>query len=260
MDGLETELVVATVKVAKEVAEDIVRPTSQSIGANLGLMVEGVMGWLGCWGEKQKFKQLQNVQQYKQQIISKISIIPTDRLCEPKINIVGPAIEASKYFFEEQYYRDMFSSLIASSCDNYLSGTVHPAFVEIIKQLSPSDAKLLSVFKYHNTYPMADAFEVHSDGKITPFLLSIFDFKDKNEMFKLDEYLKLTSSLENLIRLGIVVKNNAIFELNYNYEAFREHWLFKGYQIAIESGSKIQTQNYRIELNELGRAFVKCCF
>lgn len=33
--------------VGKTVAEDPARPTSKSIGDNLGLTVDGVMGWLG---------------------------------------------------------------------------------------------------------------------------------------------------------------------------------------------------------------------
>lgn len=46
-----------TAKLGKEVASDIIRPTSKSIGENIGLLVDGVFGWLGVWGQKQKIRQ-----------------------------------------------------------------------------------------------------------------------------------------------------------------------------------------------------------
>ena len=53
---IEDKITTAIVDVGKNVAEDLVRPTSKSIGENLGLLVDGVMGWLGYWGEKQAIK------------------------------------------------------------------------------------------------------------------------------------------------------------------------------------------------------------
>lgn len=47
MDEMEKELAKAAGTLAKDVAEDLVRPTSKSIGENMGLLVDGVMGWLG---------------------------------------------------------------------------------------------------------------------------------------------------------------------------------------------------------------------
>ena len=57
----ETTLVVESAKqtaeLGKDVASDIVRPTSKSIGENIGYLVDGTLGWLGVWGQKQKIKQ-----------------------------------------------------------------------------------------------------------------------------------------------------------------------------------------------------------
>ena len=46
-----------TAKLGKDVASDIVRPTSKSIGQTIGYIVDGTLGWLGAWGQKQKIKQ-----------------------------------------------------------------------------------------------------------------------------------------------------------------------------------------------------------
>ena len=56
MANLEEKIGEAIVEVGKETVSDLVRPTSKSIGDNIGLLVDGVMGWLGYWGKKQKIK------------------------------------------------------------------------------------------------------------------------------------------------------------------------------------------------------------
>ena len=55
MANLEEKIGEAIVEVGKETVSDLVRPTSKSIGDNIGLLVDGVMGWLGYWGKKQYF-------------------------------------------------------------------------------------------------------------------------------------------------------------------------------------------------------------
>ena len=141
----------AVVSLVKDAAEDLVRPTTRSIGNNIGLAIEGAFGWLGNWGEKQKFLQELNYIDFTCKIREKINLISDSNLKEPQMNIAGPAIESSKHFYEEEHYREMFSNLISASCDKSKQGVIHPAFVEIIKQLSPLDAKLLSLFKIHHT-------------------------------------------------------------------------------------------------------------
>ncbi|MDD7637099.1 MAG: alanine racemase [Clostridiales bacterium] len=166
---MEKELVKAAGTLAKDVAEDLVRPTSKSIGENMGLLVDGVMGWLGYWGQKQQIKRAVLLEEYKKQIAKKIAEIPEENLIEPPVRIVGPAIEASKFFIEETTCRKMFAQLIASSCNSAVSGAVHPSFPEIIKQLSPLDARFLLLFKKQSTFPIVELTEKDANGKLTPY-------------------------------------------------------------------------------------------
>lgn len=101
MDEMEKELAKAAGTLAKDVAEDLVRPTSKSIGENMGLLVDGVMGWLGYWGQKQQIKRAVHLEEYKKQIAKKIAEIPEENLIEPPVRIVGPAIEASKFLLKK---------------------------------------------------------------------------------------------------------------------------------------------------------------
>lgn len=257
---IEDKITTAIIDVGKNVAEDLVRPTSKSIGENLGLLVDGVMGWLGYWGEKQAIKREIYLADYKKKISDKVLNVPEEKLQEPEIRIVGPAIEASKFYIEEEKFREMFAELVASACNTDTSNMVHPAFPEIIKQLSYMDVRLLETFKYHSTYPCCEMHEEHQDKTITPYNNIIFDFKDCHQRFAGPEELKLTESIENLSRLGLLIKNSHILELGYDYEKFRTHWFYKAVIQTVPAESQMKIKKYRIELTQLGKDFLKCCF
>lgn len=209
--------------------------------------------WVGLdFGEKY-------LKDYKERIIKNLEKIPEDDLVEPSIKIIGPAIESSKYYIEDDYCREMFAKLIASSCNTKLNNYTHPCFIEIIKELSTSDAKFLLIFLDNNTYPMVELEEYHNNGIVTPFLLSIIDFKNNDNSFEIEEKLKNSKILDNLLRLRLIRKNSSVLELNYDYNNFKNHPFYKACESTIESDSKIIIKKYRLELTELGKDFVACC-
>lgn len=259
MDELKQELAKAAGTVAKDVAEDLARPTSKSIGENMGLLVDGVMGWLGYWGQKQQIKRSAYLEEYKKQIDQKIAKIPEKNLIEPPVRIVGPAIEASKFFIEEATCRAMFAELIASSCNRAVSGAVHPSFPEIIKQLSPLDARFLRLLKKQSTFPIAELTAKGADGLLTPYPNILFDFMTVPNDFTYTEHLNLTKTIDMLIRFGLLIKNDRILQLNYDYGDFKNHWLYAAAEKTMKEGSTLKIHPYRIELTLLGKDFVKSC-
>ena len=88
----------------------------------------------------------------------------------------------------------------------------------------------------------------------------MFDFKGVKHSFDQSKELQLTQSVENLERLGLLIKNSNVIELNYDYEKFRNHWFYKALGLVFEAESKINMKKYRIELTQMGQAFVSCCF
>lgn len=259
MDELKQELAKAAGTVAKDVAEDLARPTSKSIGENVGLLVDGVMGWLGYWGQKQQIKRRAYLEEYKKQIDQKIAKIPEENLIEPPVRVVGPAIEASKFFIEEATCREMFAELIASSCNRAVSGAVHPSFIEIIKQLSPLDAQFLLLLKKQSTFPIAELTEEDANGLLTPYYNILFDFMAVPNDFTYTEHLDLSKTIDMLIRFGLLIKNDRILQLNYDYSGFKNHWLYGAAERALKEGSTLKIHPYRIELTLLGKDFVKSC-
>lgn len=249
----------AMIEVGKNAAEDIVRPSSKSIGDNLGLLVDGVMGWLGYWGQKQEIKRKIYLEDYKRKISEKVAGIPEEKLQEPEIRIVGPAIEASKYYIEEEDFRELFAKLISASCNRETARSVHPAFTEIIKQLSPQDAKFIHYLHDVQTIPAVEIYARDQNNVLTPCPYLLMSFDKKSSDFSIPEEIELTKTIDNLSRLGLLLKNREVIELKFNYENFRDHWFYKAYAQTIEKDSKIEMRRYRIELTVLGMDFAKCC-
>ena len=84
---------------------------------------------------------------FKNEIENKVARILDERLVLPQMHLFGLALESGKYYFNQVEMRNFFANLIAKLFDVEMYNILHPAFIEIIKQLSPLDAKLLTEFR-----------------------------------------------------------------------------------------------------------------
>jgi hypothetical protein len=64
----------------------------------------------------------------------------------PPPHVAVPAIEALRYTASVDELREMFLNLVASAMDKNRSDSVCSSFVEIIKQLEPDEARILTLF------------------------------------------------------------------------------------------------------------------
>ena len=149
---------------------------------------------------KIKLNQDLNVQEYGKETAKEISLIPDENIQEPKLNILGPALEASKYYIEDKEMRSMFAKLLASSMDNSKNNAVHNSFVEIIKQLSPLDAKNLELLNSNKMTAVAEIRSNISGNESYDIMISnLFPYNDDVKDLNM-----LSASLENIKRLGLI--------------------------------------------------------
>lgn len=82
-------------------------------------------------------------------LAEKITFIPEDDVTEPKPVVAVPAIQGLGYSLDEPDLKDMYLELLASATDRRDPDLAHPSFAEIIKQLSPAEAReLRGVLKF----------------------------------------------------------------------------------------------------------------
>lgn len=178
---------------------------------------------------------------FKMATREKVDSIPDDKKIEPKLEIIGPAIENSKYHIKQDDLRGMFSNLIASSVNLDLEPHVHPSFAEIIKQMSPLDAQLLSLFKgatnaLPKPLPVCQYLFARTPDSGQSILLTNVFLSSGPE-----DYDDLTaSSLENLKRLGML-------SVEYDKQLFDES-LYLGFE---------STPTYKMFESELGNITIK---
>ena len=167
----------------------------------LNLLWEATIGRLNPYLENMIEEHNQNVKKYSDAIKQEITDIPPEQINQsPDISVLGPALEASKFYVENEEIRNMFAKLIGSEFDLRKAGKIHHSFVDIIRQMSSNDARLFP--KLPRTGPLAE-IKVFTKGgdtylRVGPqyILLIPPDITDNFE--------NNAVSLNNLSRLGLI--------------------------------------------------------
>jgi hypothetical protein len=179
--------------------DDAAGAPAQAVGNTLANLWElGIGNHVSLWIKKQEVRQQQNLQDYIKKVETKTQEIPEEFLTEPQMHIVGPAMEASKYYIDSEVLRQMFANLIGSSIDARKIEQTHPSFVEIIKQLSPLDAGILANFKTIQQIPLVQIRAMKASNEYITIHNHIANFENQQA------YKIYASSLSNLQRLGLL--------------------------------------------------------
>lgn len=78
-------------------------------------------------------------------VAKRLKEIPEERVIQPDPRIVIPAVQALVYSMGEEHIREMFANLVATNMTVSIKAPAHPAFVEMIKQMTALDAEILAI-------------------------------------------------------------------------------------------------------------------
>lgn len=230
---------------------------------------------------------------YKQEIFDDVKSIPASNVQQPQLNIMGPALEASRYYIDSPELRSMFAKLVASSMDDRKKNVTRSTFVEFVKQMDPIDAKVLAYFSKNALTPIANIESVtqndsHGDKyshiEYSELLTHDAPVSDADRKF-------LPASVGNLARLNLIsvkynttpfgYNSNDIFtdlseykNIHNNFQAAHKKYLES--QRSIEQSSlqvsdeyksnlslalnqKLQIEHGIVTITSLGKEFVKIC-
>lgn len=132
----------------------------------LGNGLSMCLSFIGAKFSPQMYEYIQNAEYKKKEIDEKLAkkynAIPDDKKVEPRLNILGPAVDLLKYNLDENYIKDIFVNLLTSEMNKDKQEKVLPSYIEIVKQLSQEDAKLLK-----------ELYEAYKKNKMNGFSLDI---------------------------------------------------------------------------------------
>ena len=123
--------------------DDLVHPTAQATGGIISFIPRTIRVWFGKW-EKWILNGEYAIRETEKLLEEKLKHIPEDKIVEPEPYVAVPAIQQLSYSLDSEELRELYANLLASSMNVDKKDAVHPAFVDIIRQLTPSEAKLLS--------------------------------------------------------------------------------------------------------------------
>lgn len=135
----------------------------------------------------------------------KTADIPLENIVEPKATIAGPALQGLAFSHEEPSLKEMYLNILKSSMDNRTSGFSHPSFVEIVRQLSSDEAKLLKrLLPLEGYRPIVEVRLVKPSGDkwhvIMRHLIPYVNFETGVEV----EYAGISAMFDNFLRLGLI--------------------------------------------------------
>lgn len=223
-------------------------------------------GMIDHQNEKINIKRMLELESFKKTLESKVNDIPKENIKEPDVHITGPALEKSKYFYNEEELRNMFAKLISSNMDNRLTDYIHPSFSSIISEMNSIDAKVLYTINKPETFYKTIAnivFEKKDEPYThTPHINNFYlPYSSTDQV--------ASASISNLERLGLIkVDYSASFSDKKYYQEYSKSFVFN--VVEIEYYNKVQTdeqlshyipklQYGRIFITDFGKNFIKVC-
>ena len=225
-------------------------PIATATGETFSNIWNACFAPVNLWAKKRIIKHEQDFLEFKQSVETHYTNIPDEYKSEPNLSIIGPALEASKFYIEEKSIREMFAKLITADMDTRKKSNLHHSFVEIIKQLSPHDALLLS--KLPKVGPIGEIRLYYKED-----LIIIPDIPD---LINIDTSI----AINNLNRLGLAQIDHIMSLVDQNcYTPYENLIEFKKGLLLVESHpelyTKVEVYKGMYSITPFGDAFKSIC-
>jgi len=192
----------------------------------------------------------------------RIHAIPNDRLEPPPLRIAGPTIEAMKFCVDDMDLVDLFANLLVTSMDQSRKTMAFPAFIEIIKQLSPDEARILKYLAESNTSNLA-SLRIHVPNA-NGYTIAARNVTALPIRVRLDAPKNCQSYVDNMQRLRLIEHMGIQFLSGPSGQAAYEEieaWDdFKRIVAKIEADrGKCELHREGFAVSEFGLAFLAAC-
>jgi hypothetical protein len=247
---------------AVPVYEDVLQPAAREIGTALQTVAKTVHIALApvsalVWG----YDQIREFVNSK--VAERLRHVPPESIVSPKPHVAVPAIEALRYTGSEPLLSDMYANLLASAMNKSTARGAHPAFVEIIRQLTPDEAKLVSLFVRDIRFPLVTVRAKHSGLLQKPGYTDMLENYSHLGRIADCEYAEMTPEyLGNVCRLGL-----AEIPLYISYSDKGVYDSLESDPIVVDSMAKINAEPGRVAeikrsglfVTQFGRQFARIC-
>ena len=245
------------------VYQDIAQPAAQEVGKALQTIAKTVHIALApvsalVWG----YDQIKDFVSSK--VADRLKHVSPENIVTPKPNVAGPALEALRYTGHEETLSDLYANLLAASMDKATAEGAHPAFVEIIKQLTPDEAKLVALFLREMPFTLVNVrweFKTQTEGKIGGKEVLV-NFSHLGEIAGCEFKHLVPAYIDNLCRLGLAeIPSMFVYMSSGVYDALEKSPVVESLRQRIEQNPEITAvvQRKGLRVTELGKQFARIC-
>jgi hypothetical protein len=243
---------------AVPIYQDAVQPVAKEVGKALATVGKAINAALApleglVWG----FDQIRDY--LSERLAQKLANTRPENITTPPANIAGPAIEALRFAGDDPELREMYASLLATAMDRLTAVSAHPAFVEIVKQLSPDEAKIMKCLADGGNRPVVSVLVVipgEEGERLITRHQSLLDYEaGVTNPELLPEYL------DNLCRLGLTeIPPLLTMVSGVPYEPLENDPDLVSLMEQIRAaGHTPRFERALLRLTDLGRRFVMAC-
>lgn len=254
-------------KTLAQVAGEVLVPPAKESGKQLATLMELLFTPL----QMAKIYRDAWIDDFKRRIFEKFQKVPIEKLQEPPLNIIGPALEASKYHIAIEEMREMFANLVAHACDQDMMTAIHPSFVNILAQISSLEANILSSFRPKKEVKISisatingrelPAIDEQSGTGLYAFpeqvypIVNYYLAKGNERLLVQNNVMKtevlasaeeIAASVTNLIRLGLIETN---FQMQVTrqgvYDCFFKNDLYQTLSKDVNPGNQVFARSIR---------------
>jgi hypothetical protein len=150
----------------------------------------------------------------------RVTSIPSDRLRAPTVAFAAQALAASVR--NDATLRERYLNLLAASMDGARADRVHPGVLEVLRQLTPDEVRIISLFQHDGPYPVVSVQSRHRHGAVVTTVLRHFNLL--GEQAGCEHPRRAPLYVDNLVRLGLVeLRRVRLSEDTRAFRAVEEH-------------------------------------
>ena len=193
-------------------------------------------------------------------LAERLKKVPEERVVTPEPSVAGPAIEALRFAGHEPSLRELYANLLATSMDKKTAREAHPSFVEIIRQLTPDEARIVELLAHELSFPLISVYAQVKNGRGRHYDLQHFSLLGY-EAGCLHSDL-VPSYLDNLCRLGLAeIPDGYEYARPDIYEPLEKHPVILELMADIEKLEDMKPIIERefLHLTTLGKQFCDAC-
>lgn len=258
-----------TLKTAPTLYEDALQPTVQEVGkfaARIPRAINAAFSGLDKWILNKEYA----IDETKKLLEKKLENVDPDKIVEPESYVAVPAIQAISYSMNSEELRNLYANLLAKAMNSDTKDMVHPSFVEIIKQMSPYDARVLKEIAHNQPFQILNIYycKYQNSTNSPDFLLSLEEPSEKRGFEGITFITDISPdmvniSFDNILRLGLIQERFKMSEEAVD-ERIKSSPIYTQmiHQLKIFNSDpswKYEESVQHFYLTNLGKSFCKIC-